>query len=66
MCPTLEGVVSIERKKALGAHDARMEWCRCADELGEMVHQEFLNNPRYKDVKMYFSHELDPPPHRRS
>ena len=38
-------------KKALGAQDARAEWCKCADELGEMVSWEAKNNPRYKGIK---------------
>ena len=48
----MEGVVSPERKKALGAHDARQEWCQCADELGEMVSQEVKTNPRYKGLQL--------------
>ena len=35
-------------KKALGAPEARKLWCKCADELGEMVSQEVKTNPRYK------------------
>jgi hypothetical protein len=35
-------------KKALGAPEARKRWCKCADELGEMVSQEVKTNPRYK------------------
>ena len=30
----------------------RKKWCRCADELGEMIHQEYLTNTRYNDLKM--------------
>ena len=65
MCRIMEGVVSLKTKKALGAHEARVEWCQCADELGKMVKWEAKNNPRYKDVQMYFSHELSSPPTRK-
>ena len=58
----MEGVVSPERKKALGAHEARVEWCKCADELGEMVSWEVKNNARYKDVKFYWNNEPPSPP----
>lgn len=29
---------------------ARQAWCKCADELGAMVHEEVKTNPRYKDL----------------
>ena len=35
------------------AKELRKEWCKCADELGEMVHQEFLTNPRYENVELF-------------
>ena len=53
-------------KKALGAQDARREWCECADKLGEMISWEAKNNPRYKDMKMEWKHEPPPPPPRES
>jgi hypothetical protein len=31
--------------------EARRAWCKCADELGEMVNQEVKTNPRYRDQK---------------
>jgi hypothetical protein len=49
-------------KKALGAQDAREEWCRCADELGKMVHLEATTNPRYKDMKNSWNEPPPPPP----
>jgi len=30
----------------------RKDWCNCADELGEMINQEYLTNPRYNNLKM--------------
>jgi len=39
-------------KKALGAPEARRRWCKCADELGEMVSEEVKTNPRYNNVRM--------------
>ena len=63
MCRIMEGVVSLETKKALGAHEARVEWCRCADELGEMIQHEVKTNPRYKDgPRMFWDNEPPPPP----
>ena len=53
MCQPLEGVVSTERKKALGAPEARQKWCQCADELGEMVSQEVKTNPRYNKLQLF-------------
>ena len=34
------------------AKTLRKEWCKCADELGEMVHHEFKTNPRYMSVEL--------------
>jgi len=31
--------------------EARRAWCKCADELGDMVNQEVKTNPRYKDIR---------------
>ena len=39
--------------KNSAAKELRKEWCNCADELGEMVHQEFKTNPRYKDIELF-------------
>ena len=58
----MEGVVSLEAKKALGAPEARQKWCQCAHELGEMVSWEAKNNPRYKEVKFYWKNEPPSPP----
>ena len=33
------------------AKTLREEWCNCAGELGEMVHQEYLTNPRYEQLR---------------
>ena len=60
MRPTLEGVVSLEAKKALGAPEARKKWCQCCDEFGEMVSQEVKTNPRYKGLQL-FPGKKDPP-----
>jgi len=50
-------------KKALGAQDARKEWCQCAHELGEMVSNEVKTNPRYINApKMFWSNEPPSPP----
>ena len=48
-------------KKALGAQDARAEWCKCADELGEMVSWEAKNNPRYKGIRSFWNESHTPP-----
>jgi len=56
----MEGVVSPERKKALGAPEARQIWCQCADELGEMISQEVKTNSRYKGLQLFPGKE-DPP-----
>jgi len=34
------------------ARIARKAWCKCADELGEMISQELKINDRYKNTKM--------------
>ena len=52
-------MVWVVLKKALGAQDARKEWCQCADELSEMVHLEATTNPRYKGMKSTWN---EPPP----
>jgi hypothetical protein len=41
-------------KKALGAPDARQEWCKCVDEFGEMVSHEAKTNPRYTSIRPLF------------
>ena len=51
MCKPLEGVVTLVAKKALGAPDARQEWCKCVDEFGEMVSHEAKTNPRYTSIR---------------
>ena len=33
------------------AKPARKAWCKCADELSEMVGQELKTNPRYKNFQ---------------
>ena len=50
---SLEGVVTLVAKKALGAPDARRSWCKCCDEFSIMCHHEAKTNPRYKDMKSY-------------
>ena len=60
MCPTLEGVVSLEAKKALGAPEARKKWCQCCDEFGEMVSQEVKTNPRYNKLQVDLGKEEPP------
>ena len=44
-------------KKALGAPDARKEWCQCVSEFGDLISKEVRENPRYN--------ELDPKTARR-
>ena len=34
------------------AKTARKTWCKCADELSEMIHQEYLTNTRYNNLRM--------------
>ena len=63
MCPALEGVVSLGAKKALGAPDARRDWCKCCDEFSTMITEECQNNPRYKNgPRMFWNNEPPPPP----
>ena len=52
-------MVWVVLKKALGAQDARKDWCRCAHELGEMVSKEAKTNPRYNGMKSTWN---EPPP----
>ena len=33
------------------AKELRKEWCKCADELGQMVSEEVKTNPRYRNIK---------------
>ena len=49
-------------EKALGAPDARKDWCQCAHELGEMVSQEAKTNPRYNQLKSDWNESPPPPP----
>ena len=56
----MEGVVSLEAKKALGAPEARQKWCQCCTEFGEMVSQEVKTNPRYNKLQMNISKEEPP------
>jgi len=32
--------------------EARKVWCKCCDEFSEMVHQEFLTNSKYNNLRM--------------
>ena len=41
--------------------EARRAWCKCADELGEMVNQEVKTNPRYKDIRKIQIEQLQIP-----
>ena len=52
MCQSLEGVESFEGKKALGAPDARKQWCDCVSEFGEMISKEVRENPRYNELNI--------------
>ena len=49
----MEGVVSFEGKKALGAPEARQIWCQCCDEFAEMISQEVKTNPRYNRLQLF-------------
>jgi len=60
VCPTLEGVVRLVPKKALGAPDARRVWCQCCDEFGEMISQEVKTNPRYNKLQIDIKREEPP------
>jgi len=31
-------------------HIARQAWCKCADELGELIQEEVKTNPRYRHL----------------
>ena len=63
VCRTLEGVESLSAKKALGAPDARRDWCKCCDEFSKMITEECQNNPRYRDgPRMFWNNEPPPPP----
>jgi hypothetical protein len=53
VCRIMEGVVSLERKKALGAPEARQIWCQCCDEFAEMISQEVKTNPRYNKLQLF-------------
>jgi hypothetical protein len=35
------------------AKELRKKWCKCADELGQMVSEEVKTNPWYKDVELF-------------
>ena len=57
MCQTVARMVWPVSKKALGAPDARKEWCQCVSEFGDLISKEVRENPRYN--------ELDPKTARR-
>ena len=57
----MEGVVSLEAKKALGAPELRQKWCKCCEEFGAMIQEEVKNNPRYQGIRMHWN-ESSPPP----
>ena len=46
----------IFRKKEKGDQEKRKElrkkWCKCCDELSEMINEEVLTNQRYKNIRM--------------
>ena len=48
----MEGVVPLEAKKALGAPEARKQWCQCCDEFSEMIQHEVKTNPRYNEFDL--------------
>jgi len=54
MCSPLEGVGTLVAKKALGAPEARKNWCQCCTEFGEMVSEEVKTNPRYNNMRTHF------------
>ena len=58
----LEGVGISVAKKALGAPDARKEWCKCCDEFSIMVSHEAKTNPRYNQLKTDWNESPPPPP----
>jgi hypothetical protein len=62
MCRSLEGVGTLVAKKALGAPEARREWCNCCEELGTMISEEVRTNPRYNTLKSEWNEPPPPPP----
>jgi len=52
MLPIVVRMGAFMEKKAIGAPEARAMWCKCADELGEMINHEAKTNPRYNDVSL--------------
>lgn len=42
------------------AKKLRKIWCKCCDELGELVSEEVKTNPRYKDIKLT-ANKSEPP-----
>ena len=66
MCQIMACMGAIVEKKALGAQDARKDWCKCCDEFSIMCAEEVKNNPRYQGIRMNISHESPPPPIRES
>ena len=41
-----------EKRNIPKRKELRDKWCKCCDELSEMVHQEYLTNPRYNNLQM--------------
>jgi hypothetical protein len=41
-----------EKRNKPKRKELRDKWCKCCNELSEMVHQEYLTNPRYNNLKM--------------
>jgi hypothetical protein len=42
------------------AKELRRDWCKCADELGELVQEEYKKNSRYHNIKMFWSNDKGP------
>ena len=40
----------LEKRHTEETKQLRKKWCKCVDEMSEMVHQEFLTNPRYNNL----------------
>ena len=43
--------VKYQKKDLEKAQILRKKWCKCCDELGDMVSQEVKTNPRYSSLK---------------
>ena len=45
-------MVSVVYKKEPGAANARKNWCKCVDQLSELLDKEVKENPRYNEFDL--------------